>query len=159
MGKFSGLISSAIFIGLFAILIYFCCRVKRKGAVLQRANNFENRAADGTTTVTILQQATPVPGGGMGAYPTQSYAPPMAAGVYGPTTVPAGQSYPPYPYPMANNSNLPYPTNGASGGMPMPMPGHNAFQQSGAPYPMAPSAPNNDDYDKPPAYEDVIRQH
>lgn len=86
--------------------------------------------------MTILQQATPVPGGGMGAYPTQSYAPPMAAGVYGPTTVPAGQSYPPYPYPMANNSNLPYPTNGASGGMPMPMPGHNAFQQSGAPYPM-----------------------
>jgi len=157
MGKASGFISSAVFVGLFAILIYFCCRVKRRGAVLQqRANNFDNTAA--IPVHQRPQAAQPIPGGLMG-YP-QSYLPPgQSQGVYGPTTMPAH----PYPFPNMNNTsvpqsnpNLPYPTN--PGMMPMPGVMHNSMQQSNAPYPMAPSAPSNEDYDKPPSYEDVIRQ-
>jgi len=167
MGKASGVVSSAIFVGLFAILIYFCCRVKRRGAVIQqRANNFDNTAA-----TPAHQRAEPpqyVPGGLVGyPYPQQSYVTqgqPLANGIYGPTVMPAsvtgGHPYPYPPYPMNNasipqsNSNLPYPANPGNG-MPTPGIGHNFLQQSSAPYPTAPS---NEDYDKPPSYEDVIRQ-
>jgi len=156
MGKFSGLISSAIFVGLFAMLIYFCCRVKRRGEVIQRsasANQFQN----GGTTVIVQrtsqhQQPQMVPGGLVG-YP--SAYPAMPQQVYAPTTGAGGY------YPSSNASAMPpYPVHPSN----MPMPGgqpryEHSFQQAGPPHPTAgsmPSAPLSDMDDAPPSYFEAM---
>jgi len=160
MGKFSGLVSSAIFVGLFAMLVYFCCRVKRRGEVIQRsasANQFQN----GGTTVIVQRtshqqphQPQMVPGGLVG-YPS-SYPAMGQQQVYAPTTGAAGY----YPSSNASSSaanNPPYPVHASN--MPMPQRYENTFQQAGPPYPTAgamPSAPMSDMDDPPPSYMEAV---
>ncbi|CAG7835482.1 unnamed protein product [Allacma fusca] len=152
MGKLSSLITTAVFIGAVAVLVYFCCRVKRKRNLTWnnwqdafRQNPNQQACEGGQNSQTNVH---PAMGPGPASYDSHvphSIVNPNVSYPYGqPYPYPDGQTYP-------GQHAIPYPVGQPN----MPMPGminYDARQMQPAPYTYPPRHPD----DLPPPYSAVV---